>query len=124
MGAMKCPWTTVENTARDMENMFMESQIPSGPSGPKTGSNRARNTAKSLGDAFVFCSVDVLMDLDFFNYSKMVDFDSRTYCNIFLMISGTSNKSTKSGPLDPVFITIILQNYKTSMGTSSEILFS
>ena len=44
-----------------------------------------------------------------FNYSKMDNFDSWTYCHTFWMISGTSKKST--GPSDPVFITKIYKKY-------------
>ena len=53
-----------------------------------------------------------------FNYSKMANFDSRTYCNTFWMISRTSKNVTKSGPSDPVFITTIFQRIHENMGTS------
>ena len=40
------------------------------------------------------------------------------------MISGTSKKSTKSGPSDPVFITQMLQKIQENMGTSlNKIIF-
>ena len=45
-------------------------------------------------------------------------------CICFWNIFGTTNKSTKSGPPDPVFITKVLQKYTKDIGASSEILFS
>ena len=35
----------------------------------------------------------------------MINLGSRTHCNTFWIISGTSKRSTKSGPQDPLFIT-------------------
>ena len=45
----------------------------------------------------------------------MVIFDSQTYCNTFSMISGTSKKSSKYGPSDPVFITKIFQTLQENI---------
>ena len=93
---------------------------------PKTGSNRAQNTAIILG-VFLFCSglFNLIMCLfRGFNYSQIANFDFRTDCNTFWMISGTSKKSTKPGPSDPVFINKTHFNNKENMGTSLNILFS
>ena len=60
----------------------------------------------------------VLGGLGGLNYSQMANFDSRVDCNTFGMISGTSKKSTKSRPSDPVFITKLLQKIQENMGTS------
>ena len=78
---------------------------------PKLGSNRAQNTANILSGFLMFLGFFIII-ISFFwglNYSQMANFYSRTYSNTFCMISGTSKKSTKSGPSDPVCITKTLQ---------------
>ena len=85
-------------------------------------SNRAQNMAQLLG---VFVFFVFLMFLNIIigggsNYSKMANFDSRTYRNTFWMISGTSKKSTTSGPSDPVLITNIFQKIQENTGASLE----
>ena len=57
------------------------------------------------------------------NYFKIVNFDSRTYCNTFWMISATSEISTKSGPSDPVSITKTFQKIPEIWGHPWQILF-
>ena len=44
-----------------------------------------------------------------FNNSKIANSGSRTYCNTFLDIFGSPNKSAKHGTSDPLFITEIFQ---------------
>ena len=54
----------------------------------------------------------------------MANFDSRTYCNIFWMMSGTSKHVTKSGPSDPVSITRTFQkNWETNGIILEHIIF-
>ena len=50
-----------------------------------------------------------------FNYSQTANLDSGTYCNTFKMIAGTSKKSTKSGPSDPVFINKMFQRIQEKL---------
>ena len=58
------------------------------------------------------------------DYSKMANFDPRTYCNTFWNISETSKNVTKYRPSDPVFITKRFQKYKKMRGHPWNILFS
>ena len=55
-----------------------------------------------------------------FHYFTIANFDSRTNCNTFWMISGTSKNVSKSGPSDPVFITKIFQKLQEADGTILE----
>ena len=73
------------------------------------GFNRAQNTAKNKYVLFSLFFNIFMVFFGGFNYSKMVDFDFQMDCNTFWMISGTSKKSTKSGPSGPLFITKIFQ---------------
>ena len=72
--------------------VFTSCHIAAAHHAPKTGSNRAQNTANKLGDSLFFFNVC----LGFFMvYSKMANVGFWTYCNIFLSMCGTSKKSTK-----------------------------
>ena len=86
---------------------------------PKIG---ARNTAKNISDFVAFSwFLDIIMGLfGAFNHSQIAHFDSRTYCNTFCMISGTTKHVTKSGPSDPVFITKIFQKIQETYGNILE----
>ena len=55
-----------------------------------------------------------------FNYSKIANFDSRTYGNTFWIVFGTSNMFTKSGPSHLFLYVEMLQNYNKIMETSSK----
>ena len=55
-----------------------------------------------------------------FTYSKMANFESRTYCNTSWMISGASKQSTESRPSDPVFSTKLLQKIQENNGNILE----
>ena len=47
-----------------------------------------------------------------FNYCKMANFDSRTYCNIFWSIFGTSKNVTKYGPRALYLLQKYFKQYK------------
>ena len=80
---------------------------------PKTGFNRAQNTANESGDFICFFDVSFRVFVGF-TYSSMANLGFRTYCNIFQDIFGTSNTSTKSGPLDPLSITDFSKHPRTN----------
>ena len=56
------------------------------------------------------------------------DWDSQrfadVFCYIFLMIWGTSKMFTKSGPIDPVFIIVLVQTIQEIYGSVFEIINS
>ena len=73
-------------------------------------SDRAQNTANILGECLVvlWCLMCVVGFCWGFISPKMANFDSRTYCNTFWAILGTSKNVTKCRTLGPLFITEIL----------------
>ncbi len=76
---------------------------------PKQGPKRAQNTATQIKFVcFSWFFIISMKGLGGLNYSQMANFDSQIDCNTFWMIYGTSQKSTKSGPSDPVFVTKML----------------
>ena len=58
------------------------------------------------------------------NYSKIANLGFRMDCNILLDIFGTSKISTKSGPLDPLFITEYVTEYKQIQHYFEYIMFA
>ena len=70
---------------------------------PKTGSNRAQNTANKLAVLLLFyCFLMYLKRLVWvLNYSKIAIVVSRAYCNMFWDIFGTTKNVAKSGPSYP-----------------------
>ena len=83
----------------------------------KRGLTRPEIRQRKLSDCLCFSwFFDAFMFLGGFNCSQMAKFDFRTYCNTFWMISGATKNVTKSGPLDPIFITKIFQKKQEQYG--------
>ena len=75
---------------------------------PKTGSNRAQDTATNLGDVcWRSLFFDIFWGFGVFNYSKIANVSSWTYSNTVWIISGTSKTSSKYTPRVPY----LLQKY-------------
>ena len=72
-------------------------------------SKNFKNYGSGKTYSIVFVCFYVVCVFTGFDHSKMANLGFRTYSNTFLDISGTSKKSTKSGTLDPWFITETLQ---------------
>ena len=97
------------------------SQDPMGLIWPKTGSNRAQNTAKNVGDFSFFVVFDIIMEvLRDFNYSKWLILTPAHIAILFGTFLELPEKQLNLHPWTLYLSQTYCKTYKTNMDTPLE----